>query len=34
MQAASGTATLRLLSAFEVLAGAIILAISAQLLLR
>ncbi len=34
MQAASGTGTLRLLSAFEILAGAIILAISAQLLLR
>lgn len=34
LQAASGTATLRLLSAFEVLAGAIILAISLQLILR
>jgi ABC-type nickel/cobalt efflux system permease component RcnA len=34
MQVASGTATLRFLSALEVLAGAIILAIALQLLLR
>jgi ABC-type nickel/cobalt efflux system permease component RcnA len=34
MQAASGTATLRLLSALEVLAGAVILAVAVQLLLR
>jgi ABC-type nickel/cobalt efflux system permease component RcnA len=34
LQAATGTATLRLLSAFEALAGAIILAIALQLLLR
>jgi nickel/cobalt exporter len=34
MQAASGTATLRLLSAFEMLAGSVILIVAVQLLLR
>jgi hypothetical protein len=33
MQVASGTATLRFLSALEVLAGAVIMAIALQLLL-